>query len=170
MTKLTERRERMTITATSPDGNIKVILRRERQIRCEFRTADVFHQYGATDLAMQLSAMLCEMEEGRRRGVRQVYQASGWPVVDPDKPHWDAQRRRYREALREAEARGKSAQGLVLLKSTAVPDRYQVKVHPKAFEELDADGFWNEVYSAYADLRTDAQVKRNELRREYLPD
>ncbi|MGH8793382.1 MAG: hypothetical protein ACRDXX_12140 [Stackebrandtia sp.] len=168
MTSLVRHLEQLTVTATSPDGKIKVALRDEGRILCGFRGKDDFRAYGAGELSRQLGAMFSSLEEGRRRGVRQAYEASGWDVED-EAPHWDAQRRRYRAALSGAEVRGRSRGGLVLFKASGDLENCQVKVHPKALEELEADQFLFELHSAYAALRLDRKLKRNELKREHLP-
>ena len=164
-----EKLDRMTVTTVSPDGGIRLRLRNERDIDCAFRSEDVFREYDAENLAHQIGESLCDLERRRRAGVRRILADAGRGFADETGPHWDAQRRRYREALAAMRAEGQSGRGSILVTVDGAWTDFTVEIDPRLSRKLDMKGFAAELGSAYRLLRFTHNQKRRSLKDRYLP-
>lgn len=168
MGELTDKLRALTVRATSPDGNIEVVLRSwDQSMEIAFRNDSYERSYTEESLAIQLSRMLTLLMAGREQGRNQALESAGWRPRDRSKPHWDKRKREYETAVMDAHAFGESVNEYIRIDSTALRG-FTVSVAPSTRNDLDEEAFTTELVSAVTDLFADWHMLVTELRKEHV--
>lgn len=150
MPSLAEMLSRLTVKVTSPDNRIGGSLRQGSDFTVRFRP-DAFTDYDQYALEHQLSRLLDSLWQAHRTGTRQAVTAAGGEAFDDDHVHWDAQRRRYHDALRELKVLGRSGRNHVRVRTIGMRT-FTVAIKPGSLAALDEGQFRDEFTSAVHDM------------------
>ncbi|MGH8876044.1 MAG: YbaB/EbfC family nucleoid-associated protein [Stackebrandtia sp.] len=161
--------EAMTITVTSPDGSFGARADSERRTRFFVRDRTDLRAYTADALTHQITEVLRALEDGRKQGIQQAFEHHGRSISFDEATHWDANRRRYREALAGMTAIGTSRSGSVRVKVSGTLDRHGVHINPQALNHMDATRLAAELGDAYRNAQAQHNRQRFLLKRELLP-
>ena len=156
----------MTVTVTSPDGNITARLSRRDRVTVAFR-AGSYAEYDAADLARQLGRLLRLLEVGRLRGWRAARSQTGIEAVDHGGTHWDPRRRRYRAAIAELVSEGVSVTELITITAPGFHD-FEVHIDQSAFDGVGESEFLAEFAEAVDDLISDRRAQLRRLKAEHF--
>lgn len=162
--------DKMVIRATSPDGNIRSTITNDVDVDVAFRPGS-YAGYTRESLSHQLVRLAALTFTGLHKGRDEAYKnsqgLSDQEVAESGAPHWDANRRRYDEALSDIEAAGISRNQLIRIRSKGVL-QWKVDIKPGALERLDESAFRAELHSAIAALLGDRSRKIIVLKSEYF--
>lgn len=165
MTTLSDKIDNMTIRVTSPDGNIMAKLHNLYSVRISFRPGS-YPSYDADGLTSQLAALLTTVWETRRTTVRDLFADDGG--LEPlREPHWDANRRRFREGLRNLRLRGASIGGLVKVRSTGMAS-FECRIKPGSLDSLTENQFVAEFNTALRALEADRRHQTAKLKDQHF--
>ncbi|HZE38297.1 MAG TPA: hypothetical protein VE172_05745 [Stackebrandtia sp.] len=170
MSEFETRYHRMTVTATSPDGEITGTMNNQLRLSVTFVHEDAFYDYDGEALAHQLGALLRGLDAGRQRGVRAIYTQAGMTVSDSDSPHWDANERRYHAGLRELASLGHSATGAIEIAAFGTLTGHQVTIDSHHLGDMELREFLSQLHDAYRNLIQDFREQQQQLLERYLPD
>lgn len=169
MTEFGKRLNEMTVRATSPDSNVRAVLRGRGQASISLTSADVLDQYSNVEaLAGQIAHAIERVMSGAEQGRRKLVDEFSRLRVD-DTPHWDAERRRYRADRDELPARGKSPHDIVRVE-TAGLRTWTVGIRPGALERVTAAELCSEVNHAVKDVHRNYAQRLYELKKQRFGD
>ncbi|MGH8877535.1 MAG: hypothetical protein ACRD0P_09370 [Stackebrandtia sp.] len=168
--RMLDKMEQVTVTVTSPDGRLKAATRGDFLVEFAFHGKAGLDGYDADALGHQIVAMLRAIAEGRRRAVREAYARAGKILLDRDRPHWDADRRRYRTALGELSTSAHSSGEMIRIGIRGDRADFKIRIDPGLVAAGDDRAFLVELHSAYAAAISRFRSNRSALLKEHLPD
>lgn len=169
MTDLIDLYHNMKVTVTSSDGRISATGDNQHHLRLAFRDDDAYLDYDADTLAHQLGVVLRRLESSRRNGNAMIRNQTPLRTDDPDKPHWDTNRRRYRIELRGVVALGQSPSGVVDVGAMNLLSEYEVFIDAEELSKIESEVFLSEFHAAYSNMVNNFRVKQQLVRQRHLP-
>ncbi|MFD0558246.1 hypothetical protein FB566_3545 [Stackebrandtia endophytica] len=167
MTILRDRLDSLKVNVTSPDGQIKARLVGGDDLKIAFRPG-AYKQYGERELEHQLERLAVLAWVGYRRGYFQAMsESSGESISEVQKPHWNAKRRRYTEAVAEMVAQGESQSGVIQAKSKGYAF-WKVRIEDGTVDRMDEQQFLSEALSTFQQVRIDGERLRTLLKDEHF--
>lgn len=154
----------ITISVTSPDGNVECELGDGRDVVMGF-AAGSYRRYTETELARQLAGVLTSLWAGHRHAHLAILEESSGCEVRGDGSRIDPKNRAFTEARRTARAKGRSTSGRISVSTTGLT-AWQVNIQPGTVREMDEDTFLNDLWSACLAVIADHRRRLTELRRD----
>jgi hypothetical protein len=162
--------DRMVITVTSPDGNIRATINNAVHVDVEFLPG-AFPRYDEYRLGQQLARLgvntFIGFKRGRTEAYRRSYGLSAEEAERAGQPSTDPRRLRYEEELDRLRGEGRSTGGVIHV-STIGMLRWAVEIRPGSIHRLGEERFLAEIHSALDSLLTDRQVKIIMLKAEHF--
>lgn len=167
MASILESFQNLTITATSPDGNIRGKLAAGRRFSFALRPG-AFERYRRGSAEFQAGQLISTLSAAVATGSRQILERNGVEVVDPAKL-WDPRRRRLHAALSTVPVSAVSPSGAVRIE--AVGDQITVTIGEAAWERMSEQTFTADLTAAGTRLRDARRRRGRELAEEHVgPD
>jgi hypothetical protein len=162
--EVADRLESLTVTVSSPDGNIEAQVIGGQPRSLTFR-ADAYQQYTEPTLAHQLARIATLLFVGRDREVRQIIEDAGLHRVRQPSEAADEAQRRYLEEIRQIHAIGMGPRELVRFEATGMLD-WRCDIADGTLRYLSEPEFIGEVMGAAQALlqhhRYETALLRNE--------
>ena len=136
----------LTVRVTSPDNQIRAVIRHPHEVALEFRPG-AYARYEIPSLERQLTQLAALCWTGFRRGLTQAATADGTSFLVDDEHDPSTAGRAYRAALAELEARAESPGGWLRLATKGFL-RWKVAIKPDALERLSEQDFLAETTGA----------------------
>jgi len=136
----------LTVRVTSPDNQIRAVIRHPHEVSVEFRPG-AYARYDAAALERQLTRLAALCWTGFRRGLTQASTADGISFLVDDEHDPSTAGRAYRAALAELEARADSPGGWVRLATKGFL-RWKIAIKPEALQRLSEQEFLSEANAA----------------------
>ncbi|MFD0558394.1 hypothetical protein FB566_3696 [Stackebrandtia endophytica] len=157
---------KLTVTVTSPDAQIRATRQNITDTVIRFRP-NAFDTYRTADLEHQFSVTLNLLWQGWRDGCRQIITAAGGEPHRDDHQHWDANRRRYRQAVDALEIIGRSPGQRVRIHAVGMRD-FTVRIKPGSLPEFTEATFTTELLGAIQSLTREHQDASLELKDQHF--
>lgn len=164
---LIDRFERMVVTVTSPDGQILATYNNRRRLRLRFADEDYFYEYDTETLTRQINTVLRALENGRQVGADELLKRAGFTESGSNESHWNANNRRYRQALQEMLCFGQSSDGSIHFDADGTLTDIDVEIDDDALNRLEPSTFLSELHGAFGDLLRDHADKRYLLKQQH---
>ena len=158
MTAISDKLDRMVITAISPDSGIRAELRNRSHIKVFFRPRRYEH-YDKAQLAVQIQSVLEQLWKGRRAGVQKIIGSTG-------NPHWDARHRRYRSELDSEHFLGGSSRDGIAVASKGMKE-FRVRISDYAFGLYEKE-FTKKLEDSISLLQLHQKQKELELKNKHF--
>lgn len=146
MATITDRLDAMSITATSPDSQIKAVVRHPGTLTLHFAPGTYAH-YDEATLAHQLSQLATLCMAGYVRGYREATGRA--TTMADDRP--DPKKREYRRELKELGNYGVSDGNNIKVRATGMMG-WEVRIRPGTVARLSGEEFSAEAASALRKL------------------
>lgn len=148
----------MTVTVTSPDGNIRARLHHRTRVDVEFRP-DTYREYRDAALAQQLTVVAGELTEGCRRARHRILSE----VAQLDAAEADPRLAAYHSERDRIQMYGMSPDGAILLACTGLRD-WGVVVRDGTVRSATELDFTTQLRAAVFELWRQYRVSLHELR------
>jgi hypothetical protein len=162
--------DRMVITVTSPDGNIRATINNAVHVDVEFLPG-AFPRYDERRLGQQLARLgvntFIGFKRGRAEAYRRSYAMSAEEAERAGRPSADPRRARYEEQLDQLRGEGRSAGGVIHVTTVGML-RWSVEIRPGSIHRLGEERFLAEIHSALDSLLNDRQLKIIMLKAEHF--
>jgi hypothetical protein len=160
----------MTVTATSPDGNIHATVFDYKRIRAGFLPS-TFDRYDEPELGHQLARLGITAWIAWSRERMELYRRSlGLTAQEAEQAQsvvYDSHRKQYEAALNAIEAEGAS-DGRVLHIRTVGMLQWHVAIEHGALRHYGEHGFLGEIHSAFEALMRDRELKIITLKSDFF--
>lgn len=165
MARVAERLDTLTVRGHSPDQRIHAQLSRRREIEFVFDDEDAYYEYETeAELARQLSALLNGVMAGYRDGRKAALEAATGRELS-EGPHWDAQRRRFREERERILATGFAADRKLQIDAVGLRD-WEVIISPGAAADWNHEQICSLLPVAFKNLLQDYRRELHALKEE----
>jgi hypothetical protein len=166
MGEVADRLESVTVTVSSPDGNIEahVVGGQPRSLTVR---AGAYQRYSESDLAHQLARTAALLFVGRDREVQQIMEDAGLHRARQPSEATDEAQRRYLSALPHIYATGQGPRGLVRLEATGLV-QWHCDIAEGTLRQLSESEFVAEVMGAARDLLQNHRYETALLRNEHF--
>lgn len=141
---------KMTITATSPDGNLRGTLTGGRRFTFGFRPG-TFEDYSSGSAELQAGRLISELCAGVRTGSRKILDKHDVEVIESS-ALWDKRRRDYHSEVDQISVAGMS--GSRTVRVSAMGDQVTVKLKPGTWDSMTEHSFTSELAHAATMMRT----------------
>lgn len=129
--------DKMVVSVTSPDRNIRARVTNAKDVEVEFAPR-AFERYDEERLSHQLARLGVSAWVGYHRGRSEAYRKSlnlsSDELAAAEKPSDDPHRRRYEEALNAIEAEGLSTRGMLRVRTRGMM-QWKVDIAPGAIRQ-----------------------------------
>lgn len=170
MPSITDYLDRMTVTETSPDGQIFSTVTNYTEVRISFRPGS-YDRYDEGELSYQLGRLGGKTWVAYHRERSEAYRLSqGFSrdeLAAAERPSDDPHQRRYEEELNRIQGEGRSTGGAIAIHTVGMT-QWLVEIAPGAVSQLGEEAFLAELHSAIRSLLEDRQRKIIVLKSDYF--
>jgi hypothetical protein len=162
--EVAERLAGLTVTRTSPDGNISARIQNGQLVELELRLGS-YERYAERDLAHQLARTATLLYIGHEQEKRRLVEAAGLhQPTDPAQARDEAQRR-FLEAVRAITVTATGPRGIVTFDIHGMAD-WHCWIQPGSLQWISQQDFVAEVSAAAADLLGQSRFEKILLKNE----
>ena len=166
MARFMEKLNSLVVTATSPDGNIKSRLVGGENLTLAFRPGS-YRDYSETVLADQLAKLgILTWTTYHRGWLKALGEVNGEKYTKKPQ-HWNANHRRYDEAIAEAVTQGTSPSGRIEMRAKGLAF-WKVRVADGTVEELEEQHFTEEAVAAFRNVQLDMKRQMILFKEKYI--
>lgn len=154
----------ITVTVTSPDGNIECDLTDGRNVVVGFAPGS-YRRYQEAELARQLGRVLSSLWVAHRRAHLTVLNESSGCAVRGSGSRIDRSSREFTEARETVRAAGRSESGRIVMSSTGLT-RWEVRIRPDTVRQVNEEVFLNDLWTGFLAVMSDYRRQLAEVRRQ----